>query len=77
MKFSEIAGWIGVTLILLAYILATLGGITTTNLLYGCMNLVGASGIMISSYKKRDFQPVFLNSIWLLVAIVAVVRSLR
>lgn len=77
MKLSDIAGWIGVSLVLFAYLLITLGTITPHNLWYGLMNLGGALGIILSSYAKRDYQPVILNCIWLVIAIVAIVRSIN
>lgn len=72
----ELAGWAGVLLILLAYCLVTLGGVTPANPLYSLMNLFGALGIIASSYSKRDFQPVFLNLVWLLVAAIGIIKSL-
>lgn len=76
MKIAELAGWAGITLVLLAYLLTTLGVIAPTNIWYGLMNVGGALGIIISSYSKRDFQPVVLNVIWLVIAIVAIIRSI-
>lgn len=72
----ELAGWAGVLLILLAYCLVTLGGIAPANPLYSLMNVFGALGIIASSYSKRDFQPVFLNVVWLLVAAIGIFKSL-
>lgn len=76
MKHTDIIGWIGVLLILLAFTFTTFDIITAKDLVYGLFNLVGALGIMISSYAKKDFQPVVLNMIWLLIATVGIVRAL-
>ncbi|MGI9027323.1 MAG: CBU_0592 family membrane protein [Candidatus Saccharimonadales bacterium] len=75
MKIPEIAGWIGVLLILLAYCLITFSVIAPENIAFGLMNLFGAIGIIISSYSKKDFQPVALNVVWLLIAIIGIVKS--
>lgn len=75
-KARELTGWLGVLLILLAYSLVTLEVLHPSSTLYGVMNLFGALGIIASSYSKRDFQPVFLNLVWLLVAAIGIFKSL-
>jgi hypothetical protein len=75
-RMSEYVGWCGVTLILIAYMGVTFGVLKPETLLYGCINLVGALGIIISSYTKRDFQPVVLNIIWLIVAVIGIIKSI-
>ena len=76
MKQKDIIGWIGVLLILVAFTLTTFGVINAKDIAYGLLNFAGALGIVISSYAKKDFQPVILNAVWLLVAIVGIIRSL-
>lgn len=73
---KQIIGWIGVGLVVGAYTLNMFGILRAQDVMYAMINLVGASGIIVSSYAKRDFQPVILNSIWVAVAIVAIVTSL-
>jgi len=75
MKIPDIVGWIGVLLILIAYFLITFGYTNPENILFGLMNLFGAIGIIISSYSKKDFQPVALNAVWLLIAIIGIVNN--
>jgi hypothetical protein len=76
MKPKEIIGWIGVLLILLAYILTTFGVIKPQELTYGFLNFFGAIGIITSSYGKRDFQPILLNVVWLIVAAAGIFKSI-
>ena len=76
MKLYEIIGWIGVGLILLAYALSTFSVLEAGHIGFGLLNLFGAIGIIISSYRKRDFQPIFLNVIWLLVAVIGLLIAL-
>jgi paired small multidrug resistance pump len=75
MKPKELIGWIGVLLILLAYSMVMLEIIAPENILYGLINFVGALGIIVSSYYKRDFQPVLLNIAWLIVAGIGIIKS--
>jgi hypothetical protein len=76
MKLKDIIGWVGVLLILGAFTLTTFGVIAVKDIVYGVLNFFGALGILTSSYAKKDFQPVILNAIWLLVAAVGIIRSL-
>lgn len=76
MKRNDVIGWVGVLLILLAFALTTFEIINAKDIAYGLLNLFGALGIIISSYTKKDFQPVILNIAWLLVAITGIIRSL-
>jgi paired small multidrug resistance pump len=75
-KIHEFSGWAGVVLILLAYSLITLGILQPTTPIYGVMNLFGALGIIVSSYSKRDLQPVFLNLVWLFIAAIGIFKSI-
>ena len=75
-RASEYIGWVGVSLILIAYIGITFSVIQPETFLYACINFIGALGIIISSYAKRDFQPVVLNVIWLAVAVIGIIKSI-
>ena len=72
---EEALGWIGVLFILAAYALITLRVLDASSLAYGLLNALGAIGIMVSSYFKRDFQPVLLNLVWLVVAVIGIIGS--
>jgi hypothetical protein len=76
MRQKDIIGWIGVLLILTAFILTTFSIISAKDIVYGVLNVIGAAGIITSSYVKKDFQPVILNVIWLLVAVAGIIKSL-
>lgn len=69
-------GWIGVALILLAFILTTFHIIDPSNIWYGVLNAIGALGIIVSSSMKKDFQPVVLNVVWLVVAVVGIIIAI-
>lgn len=71
----NLLGWIGVLCILTAFTLTTFSIISPKDLVYGALNLIGSLGIIVSSLAKRDLQPVTLNSIWLIVACIGIIRS--
>lgn len=63
-----------VAAILAAYALATFGVLPTTSFIYLALNLTGA--IVTEAATKRDVQPVVLNLIWAIVALVGIIRAL-
>lgn len=71
---KNLAGWYGVMAILLAYTLLSFKALTPDSLPYQLLNLTGALGIMYEAYYKKDTQPVVLNVVWAVVALVAIFR---
>lgn len=69
MKVKQIIGWYGVTAIVVAFALLNFGVLGTDSLAYQLLNITGSAGIIIVASSKKDYQPVVLNIIWLLVAI--------
>jgi cell shape-determining protein MreD len=70
----EVAGWIGAVLILLAYLLVTMGRLTGKSAAFQWMNLVGAAGFTINGWWHRAIPSAALNVIWMLIAAVALGR---
>lgn len=73
---KNILGWLGVACILIAFILTTFNVITPTDVAYGILNALGAAGIIVSSSMKKDYQPVVLNTVWLIVALIGLIRAM-
>jgi len=73
----EIAGWSGATLILLAYLLLSLGRLTGRSALYQGMNVVGAAGFVVNGWWHGAVPSASLNVIWLLIGAVALSRIIR
>ena len=71
---KNLAGWYGVMAILLAYTLLSFKALNSDSLPYQLLNLTGALGIMYEAYYKKDTQPVVLNIVWAVVALVAIFR---
>jgi hypothetical protein len=72
--FIEVLGWYGMVSILLAYAFLSFEVVDSTSLMYQLLNATGAFGIILVSLKKRAYQPGVLNIIWLLIAVVAILR---
>ena len=73
-SWSEIEGWYGVSAILIAYSLISLSIINSSNIVYILLNFTGAIGLFYSSYKKKDYQPMILNIIWIIIAIISLIK---
>ena len=75
-KLFNVLGWIGTMFIIGAYGLVSFNKIEAQSILYQILNFFGAFGIILSSYRKKDIQPVILNIFWAFIAFVAVVNLL-
>ncbi len=71
---NEIIGWCAALAILLAYVLVSFGVIKAAGLAYQLLNVAGACGIAYISFLKRAYQSVVLNIVWLIIAIVVIVK---
>ena len=71
---SEILGWYGVIAIIIAYALVSFSIVGVHSLVYQILNATGSIGIIIHSLTKKDYQPVILNLIWVLIAIIALAQ---
>lgn len=73
----EVAGWVGATLILLAYLLLSAGRLTGQSLVYQGMNVVGAAGFVINGWWHGAIPSAALNVLWLLIGGIASWRIIR
>ena len=70
----EIAGWAGALLILLAYLLLSMGRLTGQSPLYQWMNVVGAAGFTVNGWWHGALPSAALNVIWMMIGGVALWR---
>ena len=71
----EIIGWYGTSAILVAYFLVSMSLVQPSGIVYQMLNITGAAGLIIETWKKKDLQPLALNVVWIIIAIVALARS--
>ena len=60
-------GWAGAVLILLAYLLLSMGRLTGQSILYQGMNVAGAAGFAINGWWHGALPSATLNVIWALI----------
>jgi formate hydrogenlyase subunit 3/multisubunit Na+/H+ antiporter MnhD subunit len=73
--FVEIVGWVGALLIIGAYLLVSMGRVTARTPLYQWMNFVGAVGFIVNSGWNGAYPSVFLNVVWLFIALYALTQQ--
>lgn len=69
---TELAGWVGVLCILLAYGLLTFDILAAHDTAYHALNLIGGLGIIIDAVADRNWQPAALNIVWIAIAVYAI-----
>lgn len=70
----EIIGWLGAAAIFVAYILISFNYVTSHNLAYHLLNLLGSICIIVTARAHHDYQPFVLNIIWAGIALTALIR---
>ncbi len=75
-NLSESIGWVGTTLVVLAYFLNTFGFISAESFVYPVINLLGALCLGFSVVQKRAWAASALQLVWGIIAIVSLVGIL-
>ena len=70
----EVVGWAGALLILLAYLLLSMGKLTGQSLTYQGMNIVGAAGFVINGWWHGALPSTALNVVWMGIGLFALWR---
>ncbi len=77
MNINDVIGSVGVFQILLAYFLNVIGKITTTDLSFIVLNLIGAGMACLASILLDYLPFVILEGTWTLVSLVALIKYKR
>ncbi|HVZ67207.1 MAG TPA: hypothetical protein VG917_03000 [Patescibacteria group bacterium] len=73
-KLSNILGWYGALATLSAYFLVSFSIMGPKDLTYQILNLTGAIGLATICYYKKTYQPLFVNIIWGVIALLAAIN---
>ena len=74
MSFSEITGSLGVSILLLAFLLNMLKIIKTDSLSYLLLNFIGAGIACFASWLIPYFPFVILEGVWAMVSLISLVK---
>jgi hypothetical protein len=77
MSASDLAGLLGVVLILVAYALVQLRRLDATSLGGSAMNFAGSTLILLSLVRTFNLSAFIVEAAWALIALYGVVRRLR
>ena len=67
-------GWIGSIAVICAYGLISMNKVQSKSGFYQLLNLGGAIGLMLNTSYHGAYPSAFVNSVWLIIAAVALVR---
>ncbi len=73
----EAAGWIGAALILLAYVLLSMGRLSGQSAVYQGMNVAGAAGFVVNGWWHGALPSASLNVAWAAIGAFALWRIVR
>ncbi len=73
-KLFETIGWIGMVMILTAYALANFHILSVDSITYQLLNIIGSLGIILVSYLRRNYQPMVLNIVWIIIGVISLVK---
>ena len=74
---SNITGWIGMTLIVLAYFLLSTKKLTARSWIYHLMNFLGGAGIVMNTLINKAWPAMALNILWAFIAIISIIKILK
>ena len=71
--FFDIIGWIGMVLVLIAYVLLSIKKIDN-GILYQVLNLMAGIFMAIGLYPKNAWFSFTLQIVWAIVALIAIIK---
>jgi hypothetical protein len=75
MSIADIIATVGISILLVAFILNSRKIISADKLLYNGLNIIGAALCGYSAYLISFYPFVVLETVWALVALISVIRS--
>jgi hypothetical protein len=75
--FINILGWIGSIEVVAAYALNSSQKIKSDSITFQSLNLTGAIFLIINSLYKEAYPFTFINTVWAIIAVVAIVGIIR
>lgn len=77
MAFHDVAGAVGVVLIVGTYLLLQLGKLESKELRYSLFNALGATLVLISLYFEFNLSAALVEGFWLAISLFGIFRSKR
>lgn len=77
LNLNDWLGFVGVAILLLAFLLNLLKKISTNGLLYIVLNVLGAGLACLASWRINYLPFVILEAVWTVVSVVALINFYR
>jgi hypothetical protein len=74
MEIAKITGWSGAFLIILAFFTVSYNFLTVESVTYQLMNLIGASALFYTAFKRKSPSIATLQIIWALISLGALIK---
>jgi hypothetical protein len=71
----DLIGWIGASLLLLAYGLVSFKRLQADSGYYQLLNVVGSCCLIVNTAYYRAYPSSSVNAIWILIAIMALIKA--
>lgn len=72
--WTDLAGNIGVALIVVTYLLLQLGRLQGTDIIYSALNALGASLVLVSLIFDFNLSAFVVETFWALISLIGVVK---
>ncbi|HNT51305.1 MAG TPA: hypothetical protein PLM56_00970 [Cyclobacteriaceae bacterium] len=72
-----VIGWVGSVAVIVAYGLNSMQKLKSNSLAFQVLNLSGAILLIINSVFKEAYPFTFINTVWAIIAIVAIFKIVR
>ena len=76
LRWFDLAGFVGVLLIVVAYLLLQLNKLPSSALSYSLLNAVGALLVMVSLLFDFNLSAFLMEAFWFLISLLGLFRSL-
>ena len=73
----DVIGWIGASLVLLAYFLITKRILDSRSRLYHMLNLVGGVGLGYNTYYYSAYPSTAVNLFWIMIAVYGLLEAFK
>ncbi len=75
-KVANYFGWVGASLILVAYALVSFAMLSSDSVAFQLLNFFGALGFIVMGHVRKVWPTLALNVIWAIVAVMALYHIL-
>jgi len=76
-SLPDLIGYLGVSLILIAYFLLQIGRLNTEKPLYSALNGLGAVAILVSLYYNPNWPSIIIEIAWLIISLFGLFQSIK